>query len=214
MKQSTTKLISIIFGVLILQLNFSCRSQYSLTELKDNFNEEQRQDLQKISDFFKNEMCLNMESDFRTCYERTPHEYLEAAGNNFWTNIDFEKQKELYGQISKSTFNEIWMFCETIYFPGEVKANSLCAVATGKYQRFLKDLGERNPGIAKYAERIKASGDFSGLNFNFREIFNDKKSFDLDDPNIQLIIAIHYLSLNDQETRNKTLMQPKRIRFD
>lgn len=108
-----TKALILIFGIIILQLNFSCKTKYYATELNDNFTTEQISDLNKISAFFMNQMCLNMDSDFKNCYERIPHEYLEATGNGFWTNIDFEKQKELYGQISKSTFKEIWMFCKS-----------------------------------------------------------------------------------------------------
>jgi len=128
-------------------------------------------ELNKISEFFKIQICFNMDADFKTCYKQIPHEYLEATGNGFWTNIDFEKQKELYSDISKSTFDEIWMFCESTYYPSEIKAKSLCAVATGKYQKFLADLGKRNPRIAKYADRIQASGDFNAFDFNYRNIF-------------------------------------------
>ena len=204
------KTLILIFGFTILQLNFSCKTQYSATELNNNFTTEQKADLKKITDFFKNQMCLNMDSDFKTCYERIPLEYLEAIGNGFWTNIDFEKQKKLYDQISKSTFNEIWMFCESTFYPSETKAKSLCANATGKYQKFLADLGKTNPRIAKYAERIQASGDFNGLDIQYWEVLKNKKYFDLNDPNIQLILAIHYLSLNDNATRNADLIERKK----
>ena len=155
-----------------------------------------------------------MDSDFKTCYERTPHEYLEATGNGFWTNIDFEKQKELYEQISKSTFDEIWMFCESTYYPSETKAKSLCANATGKYQKFLADLGKTNPRIAKYADRVQASGDFNGLDIHYWEVLKNKKYFDLNDPNIQLILAIHYLSMSDNSARNADLIERKKVKFN
>ncbi|QDH80686.1 hypothetical protein FKX85_17220 [Echinicola soli] len=201
-----TKLL--IFGILILQLNFSCKTQYSTTELNENFTSEQIADLKKITDFFQEQMCLKMESDFKTCYERTPHEYLEATGNGFWTNINFEEQKKLYEQISKSTFDEIWDFCETTYFhPNETKVKEICAVYNGKYQKFLSDLGNSNPAIAEYLKKIQASGDYSYSNIRYWNVLNDKKHFDLNDPNIQLILAIHYLSMNDQESRNNELRE-------
>lgn len=208
------KTIIFIFGFIILHLNFSCKSQYSETELNKNFTAEQIADLNKITEFFKTQMCLDMDSDFKNCYERIPHEYLEATGNGFWTNIDFEKQKELYEQISKSTFDEIWMFCESTFYPGETKAKSLCANATGKYHKFLADLGKNNPRIAKYAERIYSSGDFNGLDLPYWEILKNKKYFDLNDSNIQLILAIHYLSLNDNATRNADLIERKKVKFN
>ena len=152
--------------------------------------------------------------DFAKCYKQTNHDSLQAEGKGFWTKIDFEKQKELYEQISKSTFNEIWMFCESTFYPSETKAKSLCANATGKYQKFLADLGKTNPRIAKYAERIQASVDFNGLDIQYWEALKNKKYFDLNDPNIQLILAIHYLSLNDNATRNADLMERRKVKFN
>lgn len=204
------KTIILTFVVIILQLNFSCKSQFSTTELNNNFTAEQIADLNKITEFFKSEMCLHMDSDFKTCYERNPHKYLEATGNGFWTNIDFKKQNELYEEISKSTFDEIWMFCESTVYPSQSKVKSLCANATGKYQKFLADFGKRNPRIAKYAERIQASGDYNGLDIQYWEVLKDQKSFDLNDPNIQLILAIHYLSMNDNAKRNADLIERKK----
>jgi len=186
---------------MILQLNFSCKTQYSITELNNNFTSEQVSDLNKISTFFKNQMCLNMDHDFKTCYEQIPHEYLQATGNGFWANIDFDKQKKLYKEISQSTFDEIWMFSKSTAYPSEIESKSIAAVANGKYYKYLKSLGNKNPRIAKYATQINASGDFSLLDIRFREVLKNKKYFDLKDPNIQLILAIHYLSLNDQVKR-------------
>ena len=204
------KLLIFVFIILIT----SCKSQYSTTALRNNFSADQIEDLNKITEFFKEQMCFNTQSDFRKCYKRIPHDYLKAYGSGFWTNINFDQQKDLYNQISKKTFNEIWMFSTATFYPSGTKAKSLSAVALGKYQKFLEDFGKHNPRIAKYAERIKANGDFSGFDFNYREILKDRKSFDLKDPNIQLILAIHYLSLNDQDTRNKSQMQTKKLKFE
>lgn len=197
------KSILILFGITILQLNFSCKSQYSVTELNNNFSNEQISDLNKIRDFFKIQICLNTNSDFKQCYSQIPHEYLEATGKGFWTNIDFEKQQELYKQISTSTFSEIWMFCKSTNVKTGLERKSLCAVADGKYQQFLMNIGKQNPRIAKYAERINAAGDFNAFDIPYWNVLNDKKHFDLNDPNIQLILAIHYVSLNDQEKRSQ-----------
>ncbi|MBD3630480.1 hypothetical protein [Cyclobacterium sp.] len=185
-----------------------------MVELNANFTDKEIEDLKLIVEFFKDEMCLHMDSDFRTCYERTPHDYLMATGNRFWTNIDFDEQKKLYQKISDSAFEAIWVFCESTFYPSKVKADEICFVAMGRYQQYLTDLGKTNPRIAQYAERIQASGDFFGLDIQYSEVLKDKKSFDLDDPNIQLILAIHYLSLNDQAKRNADLIQDQTIMFE
>ncbi|WP_411893330.1 hypothetical protein [Winogradskyella sp. A2] len=197
------KAIILIFGITILQLNFACKSQYSVTELNNNFTSEQITDLKKITVFFKNQMCLNKDSDFKTCYERIPHEYFEASGNGFWTDIDFEEQKELYKKISKSTFDKIWSFCNSTENKTEKEKRHLCANAIGEYNNYLFDLGKQNPKIEEYAHWINASGDFNSLQLLYSKISKNKKYFDLNDPNIQLILAIHYLALNDQAKRNE-----------
>mgnify|MGYP006185361025 CR=1 FL=1 len=63
-----------------------------------------------------------------------------------------------------------------------------------------------NPRIAKYAKKIELSGDFNSLDLQYHEIINENDAFDLNDPNIQLILAIHYLSINDQVKRNQDLI--------
>ena len=168
------KTLILVFGIIILHLNFSCKTQYSVTELDNNFSPEQKTDLKKITGFFRNQMCLNMDTDFKTCYARIPHEYLEATGNGFWANIDFEKQKELYEKISKSTFDEIWMLCKSTEYKTGKETKSLCANAIGKYYKYLADLGKKNPRIAKYAEQINASGDYNGLDIQYWNVLKDK----------------------------------------
>lgn len=197
------KRIMLLFGIVMILFNFSCKSQYSTTELKNNFTDEQIADLNKIVEFFKNQMCLNMDAAFSTCYERIPHEYLEATGRGFWTNINFEKQQELYREISKSTFDEIWSFCKAIYPETGKELKSICAVPEGQYQKYLTAIGKTNPRIAEYAKYIRNSGDFNSSYIRYWNVLNERKNYNLNDPNIQLIFAIHYLSINDQEKRKE-----------
>ncbi len=194
------KTVRILFYLLIFQSFVSCESKYSESELKANFSTEQQSDLNEIRQFFLNQVC---ESDFKLCYEQTNHDSLQASGIGFWTKIDFKEQQKLYERISKSTFNEIWMICKSVNYKTKEEKKSICANAIGKYQNYLSDLGKNNPRIAKYAERIEASGDFGGLDISYWNVLTDKKHFDLNDPNIQLILAIHYLSMNDQQKRDE-----------
>ncbi len=73
----------LIIGILVLQFGSSCKAHYPLTELNNIFTSEEINDLTKITEFFKIEMCLNMDTDFETCYRQIPHEYLEATGMDF-----------------------------------------------------------------------------------------------------------------------------------
>ena len=129
---------------------------------------------------------------------------MQASGTGIWGKIDFDDQKKIYQQISKTTFDEIWMYCELTKYPGETKVQEICTVADGKYQKYLSDLGKSSPKIEMYADAIQASGDFNELDIQALSLNND---FDLNDPNIQLILAIHYLSINDQAKRNAHLIK-------
>lgn len=111
--------------LLILLVLSSCKTQYSNAELNANFSNEQIVDLNKITEFFKAETCKNI--DFKQCFQQTNHDSLKANGAGFWTRIDFKKQKTLYEQIFKSTFDEIWMYCESTYYP-----NHYCPIKVKK----------------------------------------------------------------------------------
>lgn len=202
------KLLSISLSFLTLFILNSCQTKYSNSELEKNFSKEQIKELKKLTEFFKKEVCLNSESVFGNCFRKINHDSLFINGVGIWNKIDFDKQKKMYEDIN-SSFEEIWLYCESTYYPEKTKAKSLCANTTGLYVKYLTDYGKTNPRIAKYVENILAAGIFSDLYLRHQEILNDNKSFDLNDPNIQLILAIHYLSVNDYAKRNAHLKKKK-----
>jgi hypothetical protein len=59
-----------------------------------------------------------------------------------------------------------------------------------------------------------ASGDFNGFDIQYHEILKTNSDFDLNDPNIQLILAVHCLSMNDREKRNSHLIERKEPKFE
>ena len=202
------KIGKILFGILILGLFVSCKSQYSTSELKNNFTESEIEDLNKIREFFIDETCVNSQNDFEDCFKKIPHDYLQAYGNGFWENINFERQSELYNQISKSTFDKIWSFCTSEYrTEPKKKYKTLCALSGGKYNDYLFEFGKKNKRIGEYAKSLNDYGDFSSHDLTTWEIVNNRKYFKLNDPNIQLILAIHFLTLNDQLKRKEELTE-------
>ena len=184
-----------------MQMNSSCSERFATTEMENNFTSEQIEDLKKIRDFFENQICDDSKSDFSDCFRKIPHDSLYAYGIPFWKQIDFEKQKGLYDNISKSTFKEIWDFGKTTNLKNGLVYKSVCS-SNGNYQNYLTELGEKNPKIEKYAEKLLWAGDWSSGNIHY-QVFNDEKNFDLNNSDIQLILSIHYLTFNDQEKRNE-----------
>ena len=195
------KTIILIFGFMILQMNFSCKSEHSTTELKNNFTTEQISELYKIIDFFKSQICENINSDFKTCFSKILPDLLEYGWQPILDNVDFEKQKELYSSISQSTFDEIWGFGKLTYRETGLELKSVGSKYNGKYQKFLTELGKNSNEIKDYADRLIGAGDFESMGLLQQRIFKNPTEFDLDNPNVQLLIAVHYLSQNDQQKR-------------
>jgi len=165
------KTIILIFGFMILQMNFSCKYEHSTTELRNNFTTEQISDLYKIIDFFKSQICKNNNSDFKTCYSEILPDLLEYGWQPILDNVDFEKQKELYSSISQSTFNEIWDFGKATYPATGLELKSVGSKYNGKYQKFLTELGKNNNEIKDYADRLIGAGDFESMGLLQQRIF-------------------------------------------
>jgi len=187
----------------------SCSTSES-TDLKSNktisetFNESEIKDLQIIFDFFNNQICnskkLNNES-LNECYEIYCYEIREQrkTGFNFNSKIDFEKQLEMYKRIDKSTFKEIW------YFQNRKDINSLDNYKyleysyLGKYKSFLKNYGQENKAIHNFYEGIEFEGGINPSTLGGLDIHYE--NFDISDIRTKLVIAIQYLTFNDQLER-------------
>lgn len=198
-KKTLRKLI-----LLILILNLSCKSQFSTPELKASFSADQIADLKKITDFFEKQICENEQTNFKNCFETILPDLINLGYEPIFERVDFQKQRELYQSIGKDTFKEIWNFCISTNSQTNQKHQSLCARGIdGKYANFLLTIGKNNKLVKEYADRLIASGDFESSTLLQQWIYTNKVSFDLENPNIKLIIAIHFLSINDQEKRTE-----------
>ncbi|WP_340198825.1 hypothetical protein [Ascidiimonas sp. W6] len=190
--------------LLILILNLSCKSQSSTPELKANFSADQIADLKKITKFFESQICKNDQTDFKSCFEPILPDLINVGYEPIVELLDFQMQKEFYNSIGKTTFNEIWNFCETTNLKTNKNYQSICAKGLeSKYADFLVAVGQNNKFVKKYADRLITSGDFESSTLLQQWIYTNKESFDLVNPNIKLIIAIHFLSINDQEKRTE-----------
>lgn len=72
----------------------------------------------------------------------------------------------------------------------------------GKYLTYLEELGNENHLIQKYHEAYHFLGDISPT--MVASILLDYKNYDIRDIRIRLVIAIHYLTLNDQFERRES----------
>jgi hypothetical protein len=66
---------------------------------------------------------------------------------------------------------------------------------------FLKTFGEEDSVINNYYNSLDIAGDISPT--MFADLAINYKNYNLKDPKIRLIIAIHYLTLNDKYERKE-----------
>ena len=187
-------------------INSSCKNQFTSTEMRNNFTENQISDLNLLTDFFKEQICNdNNNLIYKDCFMKLLPGIIEKDNNPFIENIDFNKQKEIYQSIDKSTFNEIWRLGKSMNIKTKIERKNLRANLNGKYIDYLKDVAKNNEFIEKYVEMTNAIGDFESIGYLQNNIYKYPEKFDLNDPNIQVIIAIHYLSQNDHFNRKDKL---------
>ena len=190
----------------------SCTTSES-TELKSNktisetFNKSEIKDLQIIFDFFNGQICdsKKLNNDLlNDCYEKYCSEIREQqkTENGFNPKVNFEKQLEMYKKIDKSTFEKIWYFQQS--WPHREQKDTLKYISFSpetKYFEFLEKYGKENKLVNYYSDSFKAAGDISPtMNAS---LIMQYELYDISDLRTKLIIAIHYLTLNDQFYRKE-----------
>lgn len=127
----------------------------------------------------------------------------QVEEGEFDTKISFEEQKQLYDHIDSTTFNEIWTFSWKIRSTPNSRdtLQSILWNHDGKYIRFLKEFSKDSDVVKNYYETYEKAGQISPLMISGLVIHFDK--YDVSDIRMRLLIAIHYLTLNDDTKREE-----------
>jgi hypothetical protein len=180
---------------------FSCeQTKPASKEITETFNKKEIRDLEKIVKFFSLEMC-GKDIDFEECMNNSISELTENGWQLILQNIDIKNQLNLYKSFESNIFKEIWSFCKTSNSREGWIRKSICYQTQGKYNEFLSKVGQENAIVKAYQEDLIRSGDFYGIMRFENEIYHKTGKISLADPNIQIILAIEYLSENDHEKR-------------
>ncbi|WP_299625196.1 hypothetical protein [uncultured Tenacibaculum sp.] len=118
------------------------------------------------------------------------------------THIDFKKQYEVYKQINSNTFNEIWLFQQSL--PIRERKDTLKYLGfnhSGKYIHFLNEYGKENKAVKDYVNNFNIASDLGPSMIS--QVIMNYKTFQIEDIKSKLLIAIHYLTLNDQNLRKE-----------
>ena len=192
----------ILYIILISISVFGCSQKFRSTELKDNFSEAEIKDLQKLKSFFQSQICGSTD-EFKSCIDSLIPYLGEYGYIPILENIDFEEQKELYSSFESGLFSEIWEFSKGRNLRENKTFKSIGLNMEGKYALFLKDLSKRNPDLKEYYESIMGAGVWESMGLLQQRIYTNPEYYDLKDPSIQVLIAVHYLSQNDQKKRKE-----------
>ena len=194
-----------IFYITTLLLLIGCKNNSgkelaSFRTITDIFDQLEIADLNIILNFFNDQICsIENKANIIECYQSF-FERVELTNEtgNFDLRISFQKQQEMYNQISEHTFNQIWIFNEgRMLYLREEKSYIFETIefnSYGKYLKFLKELGKKNKTIKGYYEDWITAGGMSPTVIG--SVLSDYKHYDIRDLRIQLVIAIHYLTLN------------------
>jgi len=199
------KIIYILIAFFLTNCTFESNSDLSSDILiKKTFNKSEIKDLQKILDFFNNEICNSDYKKLNQCYENYCLEIISQIEKTvaFNTNLNYEKQRDLYNKISNNTFKEIWRFQKSLpIYERKDTLKYLVFNYEGKYRKFLNEYGKENYAVKNYAENYNVSADLGPA--MIAELSMNYKSFRINELKTKLVIAIHYLTLNDQNWRNE-----------
>ncbi len=184
----------------------ACLGQSSQMDLKPYFSESEIMDLNLITDFFQSEFCGNTESSkFEKCIKSSLPKLTDWEYKYLGKKISWRKQKKLYSKISDSTFNKIWAICNsTLHISKpEYEYKSICFSYNPIIIEFIKALGKSNRFLENYSEILEAVGGFDNINHISISLAENNEEWDLNDRNIQIFLAIHYLTQNDMLKRDK-----------
>lgn len=184
------KIASIVFFIYTM---LGCNSS---TNVKDDslilnvFSPEESKDLQTIHDFFTDEIKKkeNCQSDSE-CYENYMQNLKKTSETGSWHSpIDRIQIDSLFDSFESQVFNEIWEWNEEYAGIKYLRINNF-----GKYGAFLDALGKQDESVKEYRDDLKRAGFISAT--VQASVLLLPEQYDMNDIRVQLVIAIHYITL-------------------
>ena len=171
--------------------------------IKSVFNSSEIKDLEKILMFFETQICQNengFTENVQNCYQSffIRMEKAEEIGS-IDLKISFKSQQRLYKEIDSATFNQIWIFNRSWKKNSPDTLKSMTYNYNGKFVRFLETFAKEDEVVKEYYTSFQSAGDIGpSMVASLQKLHKD---YDTHDMRIRLLIAIHYLTLNDQYLR-------------
>lgn len=199
-------------------LLFACQNHLQKpSELKSNktFSESETEEIIDLLHSFDQEICKieNLENEnvsacYRSFFERIKR---EIEDGDYEIGISEAGQKAMVGALSQELREEFWRAGRSIInrripnddsgrtFPDTVQS---IYFADGKYLKFLEEeVSGKNPQVKQYVDNLRRTMGISPS--VFADVVFNYKAYDVKDERIRLLIAIHYLTLNDFNLKYK-----------
>lgn len=190
------KKLILLLGLLLLLS--SCKEDKSLGKspaIMKLFNKTEMLDLEKILTFFDNQIFNKFKSkslvqNYSLFYEKS---LMRLDSGEIYLGFSYEKQNKLILELKESTFKKIWNLGKSYNKKDTTSIVNL--KVDGNYIKFLKTLGKENIAIKKYVDDLIFNYDITPSQSYF--FINNYESINIKDERIRLMIAIHYLTLNN-----------------
>lgn len=171
--------------------------------IQANFNTEQIQGLDSILDFFLTEVSR---ISGKIAVEDGLYTYLEgirqrALNGEVELGLAPEQHDDFLTNLSPMAREAIWEpgFMIQDLLIDSVKITDTIQVLNlrlgGKYMLFLQGLAKANHKIKFYVDSFSSSGDISPALFG--DVMQNYREYNLKDPQVQLVFAVHYLTIQD-----------------
>ena len=193
MKNKLSILVILSFGLI------GCSSPKSSFELRESsslrqvFSAEEINELKIAFDFFNGELCAEQQIN-KDCY-RTFFQMLNKNNAEGFVElpISYEAQQNMYQRLSENLKTQVW---SRKWTKNEVDTiGSIYIANNGKYMTYLTKCGETDDLVKRYLDELNAAGGiFPGMVEGYEYHGNESVDF-------HLIMAIHFLTLNDQFER-------------
>jgi len=165
------------------------------------FTGEEIQDLEKIVTFFNESICKseNIDSvDVDECYEQFFIRMHKAADSGkIDIQILHQSQDKLIADLDKNTVDQIWLRTDRIM--GSDTLEALQYRRDGKFVEFLRALGQDNENVKDYVELLEIFGIVSPSMLS--DPIVNYQEYNIQDKRMKLMIAVHYLTLNEQNRK-------------
>jgi len=161
-------------------------------------------DLNKILSFFENQICAeNNHTHSGKCYESYLKSISDIMDNEgqILINIPYKEQLTMFEELDTSTVNQIWSYGEITNMHTKDTLIELRYNIRGKHVKMMYEMSLEDELMKYYYDMWQEWYTLQVITSG--KTLENYKNYDIDDVRMKLVVAIHYLTMNDNFERNK-----------